>query len=340
MNSKLSIKKTTEFYKKLEKWSRSFIALLLLLLVTLSMPVNSNAVDSRDNIVNNAPNVNKVELGQKQYQRAINDFKQIFSHSKSAADEEQQQKEQQNLSFLRTETMPAIGLNHYFPEGENQGYVVIKTSIKKEVLTILQVPHAFFDVHSLDIAQQMFDTKWVDVLMVNTQHRYETEHSDLSRLRYSLFTAVIEALQQLDRQVKVIQVHGFNETKRKTTSASNADFILSNGSVVPDIYLLQMQSCLRDNAQLLGRTYGRDVFELGATINPIGKLINSYNKASHRQNPSPVTEEHITTPKMQFLHIEIPRKIRNALIQSEGIITNTGSSIGGNDEVLKCLLNH
>lgn len=258
-----------------------------------------------------------VELSPQQYQQVIHDIKQIYAQDGS----------QKVLQLLRQE--PMDNMTHYFPPEENQGVLTIKTPLKTNKINIIQIPHAFFDLHSLDIGQQMFDSEWADVLMVNTEHRYETKNSDLARLRYSLFTGMVDALKILNSQIdsenkkriRVIQIHGYNENKRKTESAQQTDMILSNGSVIPDLYMLQVQSCLRDNAQLLARVYGRDVFELGATVNPVGKLL--------RRD----TDHHI-----QFLHVELPRRIREAMVFGES---------GGADQkmepqimrqVMKCLL--
>lgn len=245
-----------------------------------------------------------VEFSEQQYQQTIADIQKIYALPQhNAAD----------LQSLREEVME--GVNHYFPPGENQGVLSIKTPVKANHITIVQIPHAFFDLHSLDIGQQMFDTQWADVLMINTEHRYETEKSDLARLRYSLFTATVDALRKLGTQVNVIQVHGYNEKKRKTASAQQTDLILSNGSAVPDTYMLQVQSCLRDNSQLLARLYGRDVFELGATVNPVGKLLRRHKNHD-----------------IHFLHIELPRRLR------EQMVSNMSSQ--DTRQVLKCLLDY
>ena len=246
--------------------------------------------------------VQAVELSLQAYRDTVEDIKKIYDARFADTN--------QPLSYLRKES--ADSLRFYFPRGESEGILTIKHPLVHNNIRVLQIPHAFFDIDTLDIGQQMFDTDMADVMMVNTQHRYETEQSDMARLRYTLMTAFVEAMITLNRQVHVVQLHGFNEGKRQTIAAQHTDFILSNGTTVPDTYLLNVQGCLRDNSRLLARLYGRDVFELGATINPVGKLLRE--RQGH---------------KIDFLHVEMPRRIRTALM-------------AGNDnrEVFKCLLKY
>lgn len=198
------------------------------------------------------------------------------------------------------------------PALSSQGFMIIKLPIKLEDVNILQAPHQFFDLHTGDIARLWFEREDIHVLMLNTTHRYDTDRSDLSRLERSFFTATISAFIEAKSSGKVIQVHGFNEDKRKTVSAQYADFILSNGQPEPYSDFVTMQSCLRDSSQLLARAYGRDVFELGATINPVGRLINRSADSG-----------------LRFLHIEMPRPIRIAMKEQE---------IAG--DPVTCLLQH
>lgn len=183
---------------------------------------------------------------------------------------------------------------------DTAGVIWLRTPLKLDKLVVLQIPHQFHDLYTLDIAKQWFEKGHADVLMFNTQHRYETDNSDLARLKLSLFTASIAAYKALDISVSVVQLHGYNAAKRETQSAQQADIILSNGTDVPNSDLVSRQSCLRDNGGLLARVYGRDVFELGATVNPVGKLINLKRDGIQR-----------------FLHIEMPLAIREAFLNQQ-----------------------
>lgn len=182
------------------------------------------------------------------------------------------------------------------PPESSQGQIIIKLPVQKDNILILQAPHQYFDLHTGDIARHWFGDSDAQVLMLNTEHRYETDNSDLSRLEKSVFTAVTAGFIGAGGSGIVVQLHGFNDARRQTVSAQHADFILSNGKEKPTLDMVTAQSCLRDSGKLLARVYGRDVFELGATINPVGRLIN-----------------HTEQSKVRFLHIEMPRHIRLAL---------------------------
>ncbi|MBE1299905.1 MAG: hypothetical protein GJ680_08390 [Alteromonadaceae bacterium] len=241
-----------------------------------------------------------VELTETQYQLVKEDIKRLY------------QQPADSMSFLeQREVNNQLYISSISPR---HGEMRIKLPIKKDHLRILQVPHAFFDLKTGEIGQQWFEQAPEDVrpdiLMRNVEHRYETEKSDLSRIPKSLFTAVVDTFLEMQMQIAIIQVHGFNDARRETVSAGGADFILSNGTPIPEPYLLAVQSCLRDNNGLLARVYGRDVFELGATINPVGRLINRRN-----------------TNKASFLHIEMPSRIRTAFAEQQ---------IG--EEATRCLL--
>lgn len=241
-----------------------------------------------------------VELTEAQYQQVKADIKKLYQESYDSLSI-LKQRQVDNQIYLSSSSL-------------RHGEMRIRLPIKKDNLRILQVPHAFFDLKTGEIGQQWFEQAPEDVrpdiLMRNVEHRYETERSDLSRLSKSLFTAVVEAFLDLQMHIAIIQVHGFNDARRETVSAGGADFILSNSTPIPAPYLLAVQSCLRDNNALLARVYGRDVFELGATINPVGRLIKSRK-----------------TNKASFLHIEMPSRIRTAFAEQQ---------IG--EEATRCLL--
>ncbi len=234
-----------------------------------------------------SPPATAVELDDNAYQQVVAEVQSIYSEGTGA-----------NLAFLRSEVEP--GKIHYWTDNPRHGQLWLRTPIRSQDVYVLQVPHKFFDLHTDEIGQAWFQAGYADLLMENTEHRHKTDNSDLSRLAKTLFTAWVEALIALDKKVSVVQVHGYSIDFRKTASARTTDFILSNGTTAPGSAILAMQSCLRDNANLLARAYGRDVFELGATINPVGRLIN-------RQ----------TNNKARFLHIEMPRSTRLGLVEGQ-----------------------
>lgn len=244
-----------------------------------------------------------VELTETTFEQVKNDIKALYSGTAPTQLKLLQWQEIEGNGYLRT-------------SDDRQGELWVHLPLKQDAIRLLQIPHAFFDLHTKQIGESWFalpayNNNRPDILMLNTEHRYETKNSDMSRIQYSLFTAVVAAFIELDKSVSVVQLHGFNPTIRKSDSGTASDFILSNGTEIPSPGFLTMQSCLRDNMGILARTYGRDVFELGATINPVGKLIRS--KTEHQ---------------VSFLHIEMSTSIRQAFVADELP-----------EEVISCLLN-
>lgn len=147
--------------------------------------------------------------------------------------------------------------------------------------------------------------------MYNGEQRYSSPNADLTHLKQSLFTALAEAMKQLKRAGRIIQIHGFAAEKRQTVTAQQADVILSNGTAYPFPFMHKIQICLRDNAKILARLYGRDVFELGATTNQVAKRLKTRSDQFNTQ----------------FLHIELSDALREQWI-NEAI----------KEEVLQCML--
>lgn len=247
--------------------------------------------------------VHAVELSEEAFTQVKNDIMALYTGTPASG-----------LTYLQSQQTE--GKLHLHTRNARQGELWIHLPLKQEDIRLLQIPHAFFDLHTKTIGETWFalpayHSHRPDIMMQNTEHRHETENSDMSRIQHSLFTAVVAAFMDLDKSVAVIQLHGFNPATRKSDSGAASDFIISNGTDVPSPGFLTMQSCLRDNMGLLARVYGRDVFELGATINPVGKLIRS-----------------VSPNKVSFLHIEMSTHLRQAFVANELP-----------EEIISCLLN-
>ncbi len=191
------------------------------------------------------------------------------------------------------------------------GEIHIKNQINTQFTTVIQIPHKHHDLHTQFIGERFFKHPEVDIAMFNGEQRYNSPNADLTHLNHSLFTAISDAMNTLKRNGRIIQIHGYAAEKRETTAAKQADIIMSNGTAYPNPTMHKIQICLRDNGKILARLYGRDVFELGATGNQVGK--HARNKNKHTQSP--------------FLHYELNHGLREKWV-SKGI----------EEEVLQCLL--
>lgn len=157
---------------------------------------------------------------------------------------------------------------------------------------MLQAPHQFYDIHTGEIADALFNDDKYQIKILNSSQRYSSKNADLAHQELSIFSAFAEVFTQLNSQAKIIQLHGFSAKKRKTNSGKYADIIISNGTEYPDNYLRELQVCHRDVLGLVTRIYGYDIFELGATTNKIGKRLNKKQAG-------------------QFIHIELSKESRN-----------------------------
>lgn len=158
-------------------------------------------------------------------------------------------------------------------------------------INLVQATHQFFDKHTKPIADALYQSDKSHILMLNTTQRYARENTDLTHLKYSLFTALPQAIKAINKTGKVIQIHGFDAEKRATDEAKNADIILSNGTAFAYPYMQNIQTCFRDVGQTLVRIYGRDVFELGGVQNQVGKRLRDRSG-------------------LHFLHVEVSDKLR------------------------------
>ncbi len=168
---------------------------------------------------------------------------------------------------------------------------VRKHSVTRKHPLMIQVPHQFYDRHSADIGRSLFAAGGVDVYMENTVHRHSNQQTDLSTQQRSTFSAFAVAYQQQYPTGKVVQIHGFSSAKRKTAAGRYADIIISNGSPQPGQQLLVLQTCLEQSLMLVTRVFGHDVFELGATTNATGRLLNQQGIGG-------------------FIHIELSERVR------------------------------
>jgi len=172
------------------------------------------------------------------------------------------------------------------------GEVVIKK--KRDVsspLLMLQAPHQFYDLNTGKIVDALFKDNKYQIKMLNSAQRYSSKNSDVAHQELTIFSAFAEVFAKQNNQAKIIQLHGFSSSKRKSNAGRYADIIISNGTEYSDSYLRELQICHRDEIGVVTRIYGYDVFELGATKNKIGRRLNKRQEG-------------------QFIHIELSKEIR------------------------------
>ena len=156
-----------------------------------------------------------------------------------------------------------------------QGYYLIRRGAPVQLA--VQVPHAYADLHTGDIADGMQDGP-ADVLAWNTVPRH-TEvangdgTADLARRTDSLFAALTRSLGRDHPDARIVQLHGFATERRKTAAGSRSAVIISSGSRWATPGVEAVARCLAGFTDGPVAVFPRDVSELGATTNLHGKIL-------------------------------------------------------------------
>lgn len=162
---------------------------------------------------------------------------------------------------------------------------------------IISIPHRFFDLHTYTIGKKLFNTH-CQLMLSNTHHRYsdslDEQLMDYSKRRDTLHNSAILAFQSLHSSAKVIQLHGFNQSKRKSDKGQKADFIISQGKK-GNVIKQELTLCLSKISKN-SYFYPELIQELGGTKNILQKL---------------------NLTSLSFIHIEISKTMRERLIKEQ-----------------------
>lgn len=167
-----------------------------------------------------------------------------------------------------------------------------------QVRGLLQAPHQFTDLHTGELATQMFFQSQLQALALNTARRDSAPNSraDMARATDSIFYHFSKEYASEFPFAYIVQLHGFSNKKRKSISGQRANMIISAGLHQPGAMHRWLQQCMEGivgNDVLL---YPQQVRELGGTKNPLSQLYQRMN--------SP-----------RFVHWEVNRAWRNRLMQ-------------------------
>ncbi|MFY0641077.1 MAG: hypothetical protein JXR16_08530 [Bermanella sp.] len=171
---------------------------------------------------------------------------------------------------------------------------------------VVMAPHRYHDKHTGVITKIAFNKFKLTSVALNSLPRYSgkpvAQSADLARSFSSFHSAYARAFVKVYPMGKLIQLHGFSAEKRKTREAQQADIIISNGTAWPGAYLLDLQTCLSKHSWKTLR-YPKEVSELGATSNSIGKLLRQLGHAG-------------------FIHIELSANTRDGILNKKKLRSN------------------
>ncbi len=183
-----------------------------------------------------------------------------------------------------------------------RGFYVFRRSRSRPCM--LQMPHAFHDLHTGAIGQSLFAVENdIAVAAWNTVARSEmvargTERADLAHLEASYLQALTVAFARIHPKGLVLQIHGFSKEKRITVEGALADIVVSNGTRTPDRWLKTRADCIGEQISIALAVYPRDITELGGTTNVQSALLRSLD---HRG----------------FVHVEMSFEVRRRLSRSQ-----------------------
>lgn len=177
-----------------------------------------------------------------------------------------------------------------------RGFFVLRSGARPDILL---VPHGFKDEMTRAIGLNLFEQGSFAAAAWNTVPRDYLRNgvkvdADMAHLPTSWFTAFAVATASVWPQGQTLQIHGFEQAKRKSMAAAQTDMILSNGTRTPGAQLMQQQKCL---AETLGRPvqlYSDSFRELGGTTNVQAAALRERGYQG-------------------FVHMELSRSLRLAL---------------------------
>ncbi|MCU7935932.1 MAG: hypothetical protein KZQ99_13800 [Candidatus Thiodiazotropha sp. (ex Dulcina madagascariensis)] len=195
---------------------------------------------------------------------------------------------------------------------EGRGLFLFRTDTGSR--TLLQIPHRFYDKYTGEIGHRLMQTGDFRGVAWNTVHRYlegaEGGSADLAHNGDNYFTVLAEAAALLSTNNRIVQLHGFDGTKRRTPAGRGSQAIVSDGTRRPSRIVRELANCLGQVFDGPVRLFPRDVKELGATTNRIGARLRAY---AHQG----------------FAHIELNAEARQALLADEMLMTGLAACLPG-----------
>lgn len=173
------------------------------------------------------------------------------------------------------------------------GFFLIRADETQPLL--IQAPHGFHDTKTGEIAILLFEESNARAVSLNTAHR---KHLDLAKEKQTLFAQFLEEFLKVEHSAVVLQLHGFEQAKRKTAQGQAAEIILSSGTSTPRAELHRVKPALSKyfgNGVML---YSEDVDELGGTKNSQAKAVRNKKDAL-------------------FIHLELSKSIRERLYSNK-----------------------
>jgi hypothetical protein len=172
---------------------------------------------------------------------------------------------------------------------------------------MLQAPHAFKDLHSGSLAIKLMQEGNYSGLAINTvprryEHSEEKINADLAHINSSYFLTASLAFARFFPDGQIIQLHGYNSSRRDVTR--NTNMIISAGTKRLVSQIIRHQSCLIKTLTNAVFVFPKDINVLGGTTNTIGKALRKigYSGFRHIEMNLSLRKEILTSQiKREFL---------------------------------------
>ncbi len=172
---------------------------------------------------------------------------------------------------------------------------------------LLQAPHAKSDKDTGKIAALMFTDGSFKAAMWNSVPRKTSVDNlsssvtaDMAHLTGTYWHALTEVFARYSGVGRIIQLHGFQQSKRKSAAGRESEIIISAGHHYPPQWVQATAQCLKKFLPGKISLYPYDVKELGATTNAQNQLLQSIGFNG-------------------FLHIEMSRSMRHKLVKRQDL---------------------
>ena len=175
-----------------------------------------------------------------------------------------------------------------------QGLGVFAVRMQATNNRLIQAPHADSDLYTGKIASRLFLEGGFKAAQWNSVKRNISDMAHTPNTYWQIFT---EAFAERYPDGKIIQLHGFERSTRKTKAGESSEIILSAGHDAPPPWIQQTADCLKKALPNKVSLYQFDVKELGGTTNVQGQLLRSHGHDG-------------------FLHIEMSKDMRNELLDN------------------------
>ncbi|MEE9413460.1 MAG: hypothetical protein V3V22_10460 [Methylococcales bacterium] len=170
---------------------------------------------------------------------------------------------------------------------------------------LLQAPHAKYDKDTGKIAALIFaDGKFKAAMWNSVPRKTRVDNlssaitADMAHLKGTYWQALTEVFARYSGTGRIIQLHGFRQSKRKSAAGRDSEIILSAGHYYPPQWVRETAQCLKKSMPGKISLYPYDVKELGATTNVQNHLLQAIGFKG-------------------FLHIEMSRPMRQELVKSQ-----------------------